>query len=147
MGRIIKRYENRKLYDSEERRYVSLEELAKLVREGVEIQVIDKSSEADITAQTLTQVILEEGKRGRNPLSPETLHDVIRWGNSVLDDGIQQVKERLDHIVPKSIEKIFHPGKSEEISELKKRIESLEGLINRLAQTQQDNGDSDAKQG
>ncbi len=134
MSRVIKRYENRKLYDTENRRYISLEEIASLIRQGVDIQVIDNSTDADITVQTLTQVIVEEGKRGRNPLSSEVLHEIIRWSNHLIDDGIQQVRQGLDNLVPVSLTKIFNKGESSEISELKKRIESLEQIINSLSQ-------------
>jgi polyhydroxyalkanoate synthesis repressor PhaR len=130
--RIIKRYENRKLYDTESRKYVSLEEIASLIREGEDVKVVENVSNTDITAQTLTQVIFEEGKKGRNPLSTEILHDVIRWSNHFIDDGIQQVRHGLDHLVPKSLTHLFGKEASEEIEALKQRVESLEELINSL---------------
>ncbi len=133
MSRIIKRYENRKLYDTGERRYISLEEIAALIRDGVDVKVIDRTSAKDITTQTLTQIIFEEGKLGRNPFSTETLHGVIRWGSSVIDEGIHQAKRSLDDIVPKSLSKLFgvsHPG---QIRELIQRVESLESAIDKLA--------------
>lgn len=132
MSRIIKRYENRKLYDTESRKYISLEEIASLVRQGVDVKVIENNTEADITAQTLTQVIFEEGKKGRNPLSTEILHEVIRWGNTVLDGGIQQVRHSLDQLVPDSLNKLFGRNRTSEIEDLKKRVETLEELINSL---------------
>lgn len=132
MGRIIKRYENRKLYDTESRKYVSLEEIASLIRQGVDVQVVDNVSDTDITTQTLTQVIFEEGKKGRNPLSTEVLHDVIRWSNHLLDDGIQQVRQGLDHLVPESLNKLFGKHTSDEVEALKKRVQSLEELITSL---------------
>ncbi len=65
MIRLIKRYESRKLYDTEESRYVSLEEIAGWVRQGQEVQVVDNATGADVTSQTLTQIILDEGRRAR----------------------------------------------------------------------------------
>ncbi len=132
MSRIIKRYENRKLYDAEARKYVSLEELAGLIRNGIDVQVIDNSSERDITTQTLTQVIFEEGKKGRNPLSKEVLHDVIRWGNTVIDDSIRQVRHSFDHLVPHTLQRIFGAANTSELEELKKKVESLEKVITKL---------------
>lgn len=132
MGRIIKRYENRKLYDTESRKYISLEEIASLIRQGIDVQVVDNVTDADITTQTLTQVIFEEGKKGRNPLSTEVLHDVIRWSNHLLDDGIQQVRQGLDHLVPESLNKLFGKKSSDDVEELKKRVQSLEELITSL---------------
>lgn len=132
MSRIIKRYENRKLYDTASRKYVSLEEIASLIRQGIDVQVVDNVSNTDITTQTLTQVIFEEGKRGRNPLSTEVLHDVIRWSNHLLDDGIKQVRQGLDHLVPESLNKLFGKNAPDEVEELKKRVQSLEELITSL---------------
>lgn len=132
MGRIIKRYENRKLYDTESCKYISLEEIASLIRQGIDVQVVDNVTDADITTQTLTQVIFEEGKKGRNPLSTEVLHDVIRWSNHLLDDGIQQVRQGLDHLVPESLNKLFGKKSSDDVEELKKRVQSLEELITSL---------------
>lgn len=144
MGRIIKRYENRKLYDTESRRYVSLEEIASLIREGVDVQVVDNVTDTDITTQTLTQVIFEEGKKGRNPLSKEVLHDVIRWSNHLLDDGIQQVRQGLDHLVPESLNKLFGKNASDEVEELKKRVQSLENLITSLGDQLSSNPEGDS---
>ena len=64
MIRLIKRYESRKLYDTEESRYVSLDEIAEWIRTGQEVQVVDNGTGADVTAQTLTQIILDEGTKG-----------------------------------------------------------------------------------
>lgn len=136
MSRVIKRYENRKLYDTQDRRYISLEEIAGLIRKGEDVQIVDNSSNEDITIHTLTQVIFEEGKRGRNPLSKEMLHDMIRWGNTVIDEGIEQVRQKWDQFVPASLSKLLGTAKSSEIDQLRQRIESLESLIQKLGGTQ-----------
>ncbi len=62
--RTIRRYSNRKLYDGMESRYVTLQRLAALVREGQDFVVVDHASGADLTAATLAQIIFEEEKRG-----------------------------------------------------------------------------------
>ena len=64
MPRLIKRYGSRKLYDTEDSRYVSLEELAGWIRDGQQLQVIDNKSGDDATAAVLTQIISEEGRKG-----------------------------------------------------------------------------------
>ena len=56
--RVVKRYTNRKLYDKQESRYVTLEEIARLVREGEDVGVIDNETEEDLTAVTFAQIIL-----------------------------------------------------------------------------------------
>jgi polyhydroxyalkanoate synthesis repressor PhaR len=139
MARVIKRYENRKMYDTEKRTYISLQAIAQLIRDGIDIQVLDNVSGKDITTHTLTQVIFEEGKKGRNPLSNEMLHDVIRWSSSMIDDGIKQVREGIDQLMPESLTKIFDKPKSD-MSELKKRIESLENSIDLLSKKTKENG-------
>ena len=132
MPRIIKRYDNRKLYDTETRQYVSLDEITGLIRQGVDVQVIENSTERDMTAQTLTQIILEEGKRGRNPFSKEALHEAIRWSNTLIGDGLAQVRRSLDHLVPDSMHRVLGTAKSEDIQQLKHRIELLERALNVL---------------
>ncbi|KAA0224245.1 hypothetical protein EDS67_24075 [candidate division KSB1 bacterium] len=134
MVRVIKRYENRKLYDTTERQYVSLEEIAGLIRSGVDVQVVDNTNGEDITTQTLTQVIFEEGKKGRNPLSKDLLHELIRVGSNLIDGGIQQVRHGLDMLVPSSINKIFNSDHAEDLRQLQKRVESLEKIIKALAE-------------
>ena len=140
MARIIKRYENRKMYDTEKRAYISLEEIAQLIRDGADIQVVDNVTGKDITTHTLTQVIFEEGKKGRNPLSNEMLHDVIRWGNNMIDDSIKQVREGIDHLMPESLTKIFDKKRKSDMGELKDRIESLENAIDLLSKKTKETG-------
>ena len=75
----IKRYANRKLYDTHDSRYVTLEELAALVRSGEDIQVLDKTTERDLTSATLAQIIFE-GQKREPTLPVEGLRDIIRRG-------------------------------------------------------------------
>jgi polyhydroxyalkanoate synthesis repressor PhaR len=133
MSRVIKRYENRKLYDTAQRQYVSLEEIAGLIREGVDVQVVDNNTGDDITTQTLTQVIFEEGKKGLNPLSKDLLHDLIRLGNTIIGGGLQQVRLGLDRLMPDSLNRILGADHSEDLKQLQKRVESLEAIIKALA--------------
>ena len=82
MVRTIKRYSNRKLYDTTDSRYVTLQQIAGLIRNGDEIRVIDKTTQQDLTAATMAQIIFEEEKRGPR-LSIEGLRKIIRNGLSV----------------------------------------------------------------
>jgi polyhydroxyalkanoate synthesis repressor PhaR len=61
---LIKKYVNRKLYDTLTSRYITLEEIAQLVRDGHEVQVVDRSNGRDLTQVTLSQIVLSEEKRG-----------------------------------------------------------------------------------
>ena len=61
--KIIKRYQNRKLYDTQQSCYVTLDDIAKMIRTNEEVMVIDNKSKNDITAATLTQIIFEAEKK------------------------------------------------------------------------------------
>lgn len=85
--RTIKKYSNRRLYDTEESRYVTLDELAQLVRGGVQARVVDAKSGADLTQPTLAQIILES--RGAAKLLPVPLLErLIRLGDAALAEFI-----------------------------------------------------------
>ncbi|MCH9650033.1 MAG: polyhydroxyalkanoate synthesis regulator DNA-binding domain-containing protein [Deltaproteobacteria bacterium] len=133
MVRVIKRYESRKLYDTEESRYVSLEDIAAWVREGQEVKVIDNASSADVTAQTLTQVILDEGRRGTRFLPSELLHDLVRVGEQALTNSVEQVQHGMDRLVRASVDRLGPVRRvREEMNNLKSRLEKLEGSLSDL---------------
>jgi len=85
MTRTIKRYANRKLYDTEDSRYVSLEDILKLIRADEDIEVVDSRSGEDITSVILAQAMAEEGKNRGSVLSQETLKELIKRGNESLN--------------------------------------------------------------
>jgi len=76
--REIRRYGNRKLYDTEDRRYVTLEELAALVAGGQDVCVVDQKTGEDITSATLVQVLLEAVKGGNSRIPRQVLTRLIR---------------------------------------------------------------------
>lgn len=82
----IKKYSNRRLYDSTNKRYVTLEDIAFLIREGSEIKVIDSQSGDDISKVILIQVILESEKNKEDILPVSFLHMLIKYGNKVAKD-------------------------------------------------------------
>ncbi len=127
MVRLIKRYESRKLYDTEESRYVSLEEISEFVRKGQEVSVRDNASGEDVTAQTLTQIILEQGKSGRSHVPTEVLHDLVRMGERALSTGVEQVQQGVDRLVQASIDRLGPVRQArEEMDVLKSRLADLE---------------------
>jgi polyhydroxyalkanoate synthesis repressor PhaR len=76
---VVRRYANRKFYDTEASRYVTLAGMAELIRSGREVQVVDLATGREITAATYAQIICEEERR--NPsLSPAELSRIIREG-------------------------------------------------------------------
>ena len=76
--RIIKRYQNRKLYDTHQSCYVTLEEIAQIIREGHEIQVIDNKTKNDITYMTQIQLLFDQEKKSTSLKDVELLKRVIR---------------------------------------------------------------------
>ncbi|MCY4643841.1 MAG: polyhydroxyalkanoate synthesis regulator DNA-binding domain-containing protein [Bacteriovoracales bacterium] len=76
--RIIKRYQNRKLYDTFQSCYVTLEEIAQIIREGHEIQVIDNKTKNDITYITQIQLLFDQERKSVNAGDTELLKEVIR---------------------------------------------------------------------
>jgi len=75
--RMIKRYSNRKLYDTKDSRYVTLLQIAEIVRNGEEVQIIDNNSKEDLTEVTLAQIIYEEKKANSRAVPLQTLRDLI----------------------------------------------------------------------
>jgi len=82
---LIKKYANRKLYDTRTSRYITLDQIAQLVRNGHEIKVVDRGNGGDLTQVTLSQIVLSEEKRGPSGIvdaGGEMLHD---RGQALLD--------------------------------------------------------------
>jgi polyhydroxyalkanoate synthesis repressor PhaR len=99
MAYVIKRYSNRKLYDTQESRYVTLEELEELIRAGKEISVVDVSTGEDLTSVTLAQIILENERNRRATLPTAFLHQLIMHGEAWQDFVQRSLKSSLDGIM------------------------------------------------
>jgi len=81
---VIKKYANRRLYNTRSSAYVTLEHLAEMVKEGVDFVVYDETKKEDITRQVLTQIIFDEESRGQNLLPIQFLRQLIRfYGDSM----------------------------------------------------------------
>jgi polyhydroxyalkanoate synthesis repressor PhaR len=90
--KVIKRYANRKLYDTERSCYVTLEEISNMIKEGEDVRVVDNKTKDDLTAITLAQIIVEEEKKvAKMPL--KLLKSIIQSGNEALGDFY------ADHVV------------------------------------------------
>lgn len=130
MSRLIKRYGSRKLYDTSESRYVSLEDLAAWVREGQEVQVLDNSTSEDVTVATLTQVISEEGRKGQTFLPSDLLHNLIRIGGQAVSSRVRKFQTGVDRLVKNSIDHLVPvSGVREEMNILRKRLDELESAL------------------
>jgi len=93
--RVIKRYANRKLYDTRESCYVTLREVAEFVRHGEEVQIIDNRSKEDLTSITLAQIIYEQEREGGPFRSIRSLRDFIRDGKGRFQEGRERLIESL----------------------------------------------------
>jgi polyhydroxyalkanoate synthesis repressor PhaR len=108
--RIIKRYPNRKLYDTESRRYVRLQDVSGFVLRGEKVRIVDHATDEDLTSVTLCRALLERGVRLRRPIPVEFLTSLLRSGAARAGRG----------------------GLLRTIAHLKARVASLERRLARL---------------
>ena len=98
-AKVIKRYQNRKLYDTHESSYVTLDEIAKMIRAGEDVRVIDNKTKNDITASTLTQLLYESERKAKSQPSVNLLKAIIRSGDGSFSGFIQdRMKNELASI-------------------------------------------------
>ena len=91
---VLKKYANRRLYDTEKRAFVSLSQVAELVKQGREIEISDDKTGEDVTAFILTQIVLEEAKKKTLLLPISLLYLLIRYGDSVLSEFFDNYLEQ-----------------------------------------------------
>src|SRR6476646_6316494 len=96
--KVIKRYTNRKLYDTVESRYVTLDEIAEMVKQGVEVKIVDNRYKEELTSVTLAQIIFEEEKK-KNRMPLTVLREIIRLPGESISEFIQnEVSPRVASI-------------------------------------------------
>ena len=139
MARVVKRYANRKLYDTTTSRYVALDDIAVLIRSGEEVEVTDNESGADLTAVTLAQIILEEERRHKDLRSLPLLRELVRYGgdaiSTVTSRGIEALggmreaaERRVSEIVsegtvrPAIIDEVLNTSRRQ-IEDLQRRVD------------------------
>jgi len=98
MGRLVKRYGNRKLYDTSESRYVTLEEIGRWVKAGEEVKILENDTGEDLTAVTFAQIILEEERKKNGLLSLRMLRDIIQHGEAALQGIAASVDRGMEAI-------------------------------------------------
>lgn len=89
--KIIKRYQNRKLYDTQQSCYVTLDDIAKMIRANEDVMVIDNKTKNDITAATLTQIIFEAEKKASQYAPLFTLREIIQNGNGSISNYLAKL--------------------------------------------------------
>ncbi|MCA9668295.1 MAG: polyhydroxyalkanoate synthesis regulator DNA-binding domain-containing protein [Myxococcales bacterium] len=91
--RTIKRYANRKLYDTRDSRYVTLDQISEMIRKGEDVKVVDNSTKEDLTSVTLAQILFEEEKRKRSFLPLPALRKIIQSGGQQMTGLVTQISE------------------------------------------------------
>lgn len=147
--RLIKRYSNRKLYDTVESRYVTLEQLCEMIRAGTELKIVDNRTKEDLTTVTLAQIIFEqEKKKAQTPLT--VLRDILVNGGGALTGFLQtrvehvnqrvaalrdeaeelRAKLRIEERIRGAVDGIGAlPSVAQELAALERRIEELEKAV------------------
>jgi polyhydroxyalkanoate synthesis repressor PhaR len=144
---VIKKYENRRLYDTSRSRYVNLEDVARMVRDGMDVQVVDAATGEDLTRVVLTQVIMEDAKGNSSGLpldllrrlimaSDRATHEFLSWYLTTVTDVYHKAQAAL-HTHPLDVVRGLlasqqpHPGPSpaDEIAALRRRVRELEDRL------------------
>lgn len=150
---IIKKYENRRLYDTTNSRYVNLDEVAEMLREGADVQAVDATTGKDITRLVLTQIIVEGAKDHDSTLPLDLLRQMVIATGKVSQEGFlkymraifemyQKTYRGFTHAMPHFdfLQMMLPPGAKQaevlpashevsEVSELRRRIDELEKYI------------------
>ena len=137
----IRRYDSRKLYDPTASRYVSLDEIAARIRRGEEIEVLDNASGENVTALTLMQIILDEGKSGRGRIPSEMLHDLVRVSGEKISNGVGQVQTTMNRLMRASLDRLAPIREAKrDIARLEERLRQLEGTLSKLDKLSRETG-------
>ncbi len=136
--KIIKRYQNRKLYDTSDSCYVTLEDIGEMIKQGDDVKIIDNKTKEDLTAVTLAQIIFEEEKKKTHVMPLSTFRQIIQSGgdavrglvNRAVESGgreYQHVRDIVDEKIRPTMEHIRElPSVQVEIKNLKQKIDALE---------------------
>ena len=142
--RVIKRYSNRKLYDTKDSRYVTLLQIAEMVRSGEEVQIIDNNSKEDLTEVTLAQIIYEEQKTHSRNVPLQTLKDLIHSRTEKVLEGLREgpigrlipgPKSSTDIESVASEEKKAEPARPNFVDQAKEKFEEIQHTMDERVKT------------
>ena len=147
---IIKRYGNRRLYNTSTKSYVNYEELLEIIREGEDIRVIDSKSKEDVTKAVLIQLILEEEKKDSSVLPTDFLFQAIRSRNSTMQDffrdhlsasfeAYMKTKEQFDNQFRSVLEMAFQAPRT--IEKLVPGAEVVREMVSGESDEEEDEGE------
>jgi len=135
---VIRKYGNRRLYDTNSKRYVNLDEIAQMIRSGEEIQVVDAKTREDLTRGILTQIIMDDSKSQDGGLPLEILRELIALSGKSKEGLTWYLRSALDtyrraqHAPVEFMRTLFAPRSHDsgaQMEELRKRVEELERLL------------------
>lgn len=137
---VIKRYPNRKLYDTEAKQYITLDGIASLIRQGEDVQVVDYASGEDLTALTLSQIIFEQQKKHSGFLPHSVLTGLIQAGGDTFGTLRRTLASSLgyarqvDEEIERRVKELVSQG---ELSQAE-GYQLLEKLVSRFRRLQHD---------
>jgi len=91
---LIKKYPNRRLYNTNKSEYITIKDVSTLIQEGDRVEVLDAVSGEDMTALVLTQIIMDKAKMNQSVLPVSLLHLVIQYGENLLHDFFEKYLEK-----------------------------------------------------
>src|SRR4030095_16022472 len=112
-SRVIKRYANRKLYDTQRSRYVTLDQIADMIRGGDDVKIVDNNSKEDLTTVTLAQIIFEEEKKQKSFLPLHAMRNIIQSGGERIEELVSQAQKKVSGVCSRK-----HPEKANGEGEL-----------------------------
>jgi polyhydroxyalkanoate synthesis repressor PhaR len=129
--KIIKRYQNRKLYDTETSCYITLEEIATLIRQGQEVKIVDKVTGEDLTSITFSQIIFEKGRLNRQILPIDALKKIIQAGGESLAEifqiGFSGLPKKIDEQLNEIMSRLTVIKEMEtDMKKMSKKLQDLE---------------------
>lgn len=137
---LIKKYENRRLYDTSRSRYINLDEIAALIRNGRDVRVVDAKTKEDLTRSTLMQIIVEDNKEGSAGLPLELMRQLIVASDQVGRDFLSwYLKSAFDAYG--KVQHSFRSGLSDLQSAAASPIDSIRQLLRMPEQSKGDEGD------
>jgi polyhydroxyalkanoate synthesis repressor PhaR len=129
MPRLVKRYSNRKLYDTSESRYVTLDEIARWVKAGEDVKIVENESGEDLTAVTFAQIILEEERKKNGYLSLPLLRNLIQHGEAALQNlaaTVESSMEAIRNVPERARERVQElTSVSDRLGELQRRLDDV----------------------
>jgi polyhydroxyalkanoate synthesis repressor PhaR len=111
--RVIKRYANRKLYDTQRSRYVTLDQIADMIRSGDDVKIVDNNSKEDLTTVTLAQIIFEEEKKQKSFLPLGAMRNIIQSGGERIEELVSQAQKRVSGVFTRRHDKPGTNGEAE----------------------------------